>query len=523
MRFGNFFLSYLALALLLLGCSTPSSPTAPAEFNGESNNGLFLGKYQIIYDPVLETLKIEPVIPERGAQYDVTKWAKIGIDKLEWDPVTRNWTIYAWLKNPTSLTGFGVWIVFVELGEKKLIGQDGFIWYPKGDTLARVPFLAVGKDQPLRSFPPLHQENVTVVIHWPEGVNIWAPIQFIIDAEWPSERQTPMVENLSSGNDGQPVPTYYIKGWVADFQDESSELDVYADLTPIGGDAHTPLYDDGMHNDNGAGDSIFGLTFNSNATPGNYVITIHAVDPAGHPMENDVALTIIKPTPYTIHLLSPNGGEVWDVGSDHEITWESTYPGGTVYLEYSKDDFVSDIHTIAIDEPNDGSMMWVNIPNDPSQTVKVRVTVTGQPSISDVSDNYFIIYTEEDPCQDWMVIREGLHCSVDWEWEVLCRNEEEWQLLLQYVPWPNPPTIDWNTEMVAGFFLGEMLHGGYEIEVNFICLDDFGTLYIDYTKWWPGEGCWYPWVICYPYQIIKTKKYDGAVAFHGEWKEKICK
>lgn len=524
MKHSIIFTSLLTGLLFLFGCSANESDVvSPGNPELAPKCSSCLGYFRIVMNPQTQLLEIEPDMT-RNAQINVTKLAKVTIDKLTWEPVSRNWTIEATVSNPSPFTGYGVWVVFSELGQKKLIGQDGFIWIPKGDTFIRVPFLALAKNQPLRAFPAFHSEKVTVVIHWPEGVNKWVPIEFFIDASWPAERETPMVEQLASGLiNPDPIPQYFIRAWVADFQDDSSKLDVYADLTPIGGNNYSPMFDDGLHQDGGAGDNIFGITFNS-ALHGTFTIVVHAIDPSDNCMENEVAITLVGAQTDYIKVLVPNGGEIFNVGSDEDIKWESNVTGNTVRLEYSKDNFISDVHTIAIDEPNDGIFKWVGIPDDASTTAKIRVSVTGNPSISDTSDNFFTIYKKpDDPCQDWTVIRQGMQCSIDWETEFLVRSQQEWEDFLKIFTWANPPTIDWNKDMVCGFFLGEMMHGGFEIEVNSICLDKSYVLHVDYTKWWPGKGCSFPWVICEPYLIIKTKQYSGEVVFDGLWQEKICK
>jgi len=99
-------------------------------------------------------------------------------------------------------------------------------------------------------------------------------------------------------------------------------------------------------------------------------------------------VTPVAPSAF-IRVVSPNGGERWIPGIDHEIVWVSQYVGGTVCIEYSTDNFVSDVHTIATDEPNDGSFVWENIPSDPLDTVRVRISWTGFPGVSDVSDDDF--------------------------------------------------------------------------------------------------------------------------------------
>ncbi len=88
---------------------------------------------------------------------------------------------------------------------------------------------------------------------------------------------------------------------------------------------------------------------------------------------------------------SPNGGEIAYIFMSYEITWESYDPTITeVAVEYSTDDFVSDINTIVGSTENDGSFVWDPIPKVLSYTAKVRVkSVDG--SKYDDSDDYFFI------------------------------------------------------------------------------------------------------------------------------------
>jgi len=94
----------------------------------------------------------------------------------------------------------------------------------------------------------------------------------------------------------------------------------------------------------------------------------------------------------SLTLTSPNGGEEWFIDQVYDITWTSGGDIPFVDLIYSKDDFVSDIVAIASDIPNTGSFEWT-IPDDPSETVKVRVTESGG-GLQDDSDDYFTILEE---------------------------------------------------------------------------------------------------------------------------------
>ena len=137
---------------------------------------------------------------------------------------------------------------------------------------------------------------------------------------------------------------------------------------------------------------------------------IKRVDPLQTPTSGLFAITEFATYQYfeigvgtgeQLTIITPNGGELWMIGSSREITWNPASVTGTMLIEYSKDNFVADIHTIATGEDNDGSFMWDDIPNDPSHTVRVRISSTGNPSINDVSDadfsiiGYIIVFSDE--------------------------------------------------------------------------------------------------------------------------------
>lgn len=103
---------------------------------------------------------------------------------------------------------------------------------------------------------------------------------------------------------------------------------------------------------------------------------------------SDNQFAIVEPY---VRISSPNGGETWPIGTQHDITWTSA---GTISdnltIQYSKDNFETDINEISTGETNDGSYNWT-IPDDYSNTVKVRITDADRPTVTDDSDASFTI------------------------------------------------------------------------------------------------------------------------------------
>ncbi len=94
--------------------------------------------------------------------------------------------------------------------------------------------------------------------------------------------------------------------------------------------------------------------------------------------------------PPELTVIDPNGGEIWFVGEENDIEWSAPPEVTDVMIEYSKDGFSADINEIIDTTPNDGSYTW-EIPNDPSETVRVRVSDVGDPGNNDISDEDFEI------------------------------------------------------------------------------------------------------------------------------------
>ncbi|MCP4713342.1 MAG: hypothetical protein GY869_32330, partial [Planctomycetes bacterium] len=92
----------------------------------------------------------------------------------------------------------------------------------------------------------------------------------------------------------------------------------------------------------------------------------------GQPLDiSDAVFSIVQPPTGDITVTAPNGGEYWNVGSLHEITWTGSGDINNVFIEYSTDTgttWKSIVQTTA----NDGSFDWT-VPNTVSDECLVRV------------------------------------------------------------------------------------------------------------------------------------------------------
>ena len=105
----------------------------------------------------------------------------------------------------------------------------------------------------------------------------------------------------------------------------------------------------------------------------------------------------VKSTACSIILFNPNGGEVWDEGSTHEISWFSQNTSGTVQIDYTTDGGGS-WHSIANSTNDDRSYNWT-LPQvfETKTYCYVRVVDKSEPSCYDRNDSRFTI-NDLNPC-----------------------------------------------------------------------------------------------------------------------------
>ena len=105
------------------------------------------------------------------------------------------------------------------------------------------------------------------------------------------------------------------------------------------------------------------------------------------PDSGQADLTAPPPPPH-VTVVYPNGGERWRVGRRRPITWTSSGVG-SVDVALSRDDGASWI-PLAAGTPDDGSFTWT-VRRPPTGLARVRVSASGDASVSDASDAVFRI------------------------------------------------------------------------------------------------------------------------------------
>jgi uncharacterized delta-60 repeat protein len=187
-------------------------------------------------------------------------------------------------------------------------------------------------------------------------------------------------DNLTSDN----TPTFYITIDTPYFR-------LYRDGVQI-----SQSYESGFH-------LIFegGSLYTTDTQPnGTWQYTVKSVDAAGNESAASPALTVtidtISPT-----ITSPNGQEVWTIGSQATVTWTSTASVGNVDIDLSTDGGAT-WSSLVTNTANDGSQA-VTVPDSFSNLCLVRIKQTIGGSPADISDANFAITVAGDATLDGFV------------------------------------------------------------------------------------------------------------------------
>lgn len=107
--------------------------------------------------------------------------------------------------------------------------------------------------------------------------------------------------------------------------------------------------------------------------------------------QSDAVFTILAPTP-VITVTSPNGGNIYYVGTGYNISWTYQYVVGSfVQIDYSINNGTSWLPVIASTAISTGSYTWSSVPNTPSNNCLVRIRSTSDTTVVDSSNSVFSI------------------------------------------------------------------------------------------------------------------------------------
>ncbi|MCX6647248.1 MAG: protease complex subunit PrcB family protein [bacterium] len=573
-KVATFVTALLILAAItgLIGCSHGSGATAPPanqDITANSNPPLSitedsnaLGYFQFVFDDD-GTVKVEGTDTFRGAEINVTPFVSIVLEDFWWDETTRDWHIIVGLKNISIFTGYDVWVVLHSLGPKMVANPDGYTWIlpPIFPEPKRCTFVAYGKGNVNRAFPPGFYDAREIIFHQPEGVPKLAPIGFWIDATG-VPRRNPGVENphLTTSDETH----YHLTAFIWDHQSPSSDLTAWADTSGFNGNTYTQLFDDGAHGDGASGDNIFGCDFVGDPVDGWYWATIYAFDPDQNQGENDAWFyhgqqvpcdKPMEPVPYNVL----DHGEMSGITYPYEVVVTNPDEWMNVWMQHSSIffpppppppvDFTAQ-NVVGIwvgSRPTNNHMVHVtDVLFDPCEFI-VTVYYDYTPNIGcgplDVVTNPYemillpkfewpIIFvgTEVDcpppppECVEpilFETVLSGINSGIQYPYEKKITNMEDFNALWQehisiFDPAPPAPEINFQCYDLYAVGLGNRPTGGFACEIYNMCWmsDQSGgaqSIGVFYKELIPGPDCNVYMIVTQPFHWVLTQKTDAPI------------
>lgn len=125
-----------------------------------------------------------------------------------------------------------------------------------------------------------------------------------------------------------------------------------------------------------------------NRPSANCKVRVYSPDAPGSAADTSGVFTITNSVVPAIVLISPNGLEKWQIGTEHNITWTSTSAGNKLSIEYTNDGgsswkLISD--SVSASETG---YKWT-APQDTSAQCRVRIRDNSNAAVYDISDNLF--------------------------------------------------------------------------------------------------------------------------------------
>ncbi len=135
-------------------------------------------------------------------------------------------------------------------------------------------------------------------------------------------------------------------------------------------------------------DGTYNWNIPSGTTPASdYIVKITSVNNGSITDESDGNFEITAASFITVN--TPNGGESWQAGTQHTITWNDNISENVKIELFKNGSFNS---TITASTQSDGSFSW-GIPSGttPASDYTVKITSAADPALKDLSDNNFTI------------------------------------------------------------------------------------------------------------------------------------
>jgi hypothetical protein len=215
------------------------------------------------------------------------------------------------------------------------------------------------------------------------------------------ESSTPSITVTSpnGGENWEPGSAQYITWYASNVSSVVIDLYVEEDNADLTGTVNTYLSTISSYTSND-GSYAWSIPSSQNEA-NNYKILIREYGSNGMYDLSDGTFSIQESSTPSITVTSPNGGEEWEPGSSHSITWSSSnLPGSNVGIQLFSSGSLGDVYVSSISSSttDDGSYNWSISSSEPeSDYYLVKIYSTSESSISDYSDSNFTIQESSTP------------------------------------------------------------------------------------------------------------------------------
>jgi hypothetical protein len=350
--------------------------------SGEPNDGIY--PWQVPGPPGSNFIKVEAVDGSGNGGEDVSD-----ASSLRYDLIPPSVTVVAPNGGETWYMGDTQDITWTASDNIDIFSVD--LYYSTNGGTDYTPIISLGPGQGERSYAwtipdePSDSVLVRAVVYDHYEINSAVDVS---DSLFTIADDVPPAVTVTSPNGGE---TWYIGDteditWTATDSHGVDSVSIY--YSTYGGSDWTRIASQEPN------DGIFAWTVPDTITS-MALVKVVAYDPSLNAGEDqsDALFDITDGTPPVVTVTAPNGGEVWNIATPHNITWTATDERGIdhVSLYYSVNGG-ADFTLIDASEPDDGVYPWT-VPNAPTTTAMVRV-VAFDPysnSAADTSDAVFTI------------------------------------------------------------------------------------------------------------------------------------
>jgi len=291
----------ITILIIAFGCSgNQSEPKIPSQSDDNQyvDSSRIMSMGFIEFDPLTSSAR---VVPERNGDFhfNITSFIKPYFHVSILDFKKGVFTVKMTVENPTSIQAWDVRIYFLDLADKKVLNPDGFSDYYT--NVVFVPFINFRKEDPDRAFPvgPGGTDSEILILDFNNSTNpnVYYLIECSLNEQLvePVQIDRPFIKGvfLSNSPMGGAV--------IANVLDHQGDAIVTVDASQIGLGDSEPMFDDGLHGDELAGDGIFGsMRLIPSVEPGFYTLTVKAADPVTYPTIKHPFRIKVYPSPEMI-------------------------------------------------------------------------------------------------------------------------------------------------------------------------------------------------------------------------------